>query len=106
MVVVGEGHVEGAEVVLQLGHGAGSDDRRGDGWVVQRPGQRHLGWCAAELGRDIMDRIGDRQSAFAEHPGRGGKVFAGLRAVRFVEVSAGVFAGQYAFGERCPRDHA
>jgi hypothetical protein len=105
-LVLGEGHVEGAEVVFELRQRAGSDNRGGDRGVEQRPGQRHLGRRAADLGRDVADHLSDGQPALTEYPCCRGQVLAGLLAIGVIEVSAGVFAGEYAFGERRPREHA
>ena len=40
---------QGAHRTIQLLHRARADDRRRDGFLVQQPGERHIGLALAEL---------------------------------------------------------
>ena len=61
---------ECSDAVLQLGHGAGTDERRGDPGVAQRPQDGHLGQRLATSLGDVVEGPDAGQVLVTEHVAR------------------------------------
>src|SRR5580698_11537514 len=96
--------IERAEIVLELGDGAYSDHRGGHRRIDQRPGNRDLSRCFAELLGDLADHLCDRQVALGY--ASGDRVDRLARAevlhVRRNEVCLRVLARKHAAAEGGP----
>src|SRR5215207_7610907 len=58
-VLIGESHLEHLKGVVELFHGARTDDRRGDAWLVLTPEKRKLALRQITLLRQRRERAGN-----------------------------------------------
>ena len=65
-LVVSDGDVEGGEVVLELGDGAGADDRGGDLLLLAHPGQGDAGDGGVEVAADPLQRVEQGERVLGE----------------------------------------
>src|SRR6266446_8443515 len=81
---------ERADVLLQLNHAAGPNQRRRDARIAQGPSQRHLRQRLAAPAGDLMEGPHLRQDLFRQQIGRKRTRMAGSRAGRDAsEISVG-----------------
>ena len=99
----GELDLQGAEVVLELGEGARTEDRSGDARVGEGPGQPDLGRGTTLLG-DLLHDVDDGQIAFGHAVEGEGEVevasAVGSGRTGGGEVVAAVLSGEQPTGQR------
>src|SRR2546423_97775 len=102
-VLVGQGHLQRAERVLQVFEFRRADDRCGDARLTQQPGQRHLGRLDALVRSHVVDRLHHGEVVVGVE---GVAELVVVRAYRALLAATATVAGEQTAGQRAPRDHA